>query len=221
LLTDAVTPLPRSVHQVEHYLALGAPAGMFRPKEPALAWTITPADRAEAERFLAGAGLGRRDRFVAFAPGASFGPAKRWLTGHWARLADRLLLEHGDQVVLVGGAEERGIAARIAAMTARPVVSAAGALSLGGTAALIARSRGFVSNDSGLMHIGAAVGARTIGLFGSSNPAWTRPFARTAQALWGHVPCAPCFRRTCLPGRGYACQAALTVDAVTAALTPG
>lgn len=218
LLTDAVAPLPRSVHQVEHYLALGARAGMFRPKEPALAWTVTSADRAEADGLLTAAGIGRRDRVVVFAPGASFGPAKRWFTARWAQLGDRIMLAHGDRVVLVGGREEHALAARIAGMTARPAVNAAGALSLGGTAALLARSVGFVSNDSGLMHVGAAVGARTIGLFGSSLPAWTGPFSPRATALWGRVACSPCFRRTCLPGRGYACQAALGVDAVAAAL---
>jgi len=218
LLTAAVAPLPRSIHQVEHYLALGAPAGMFRPKEPALAWTITPKDRAEADRWLAASGIGGRDRLVVFAPGASFGPAKRWPAAWWARLGDRVMLERGDRVVIAGGREEHALAARIAGMTARPAVNAAGALSLGGTAALLARSDGFVSNDSGLMHVGAAVGARTIGMFGSSLPAWTAPFAPRATALWGRVACSPCFRRTCLPGRGYACQAALGVDAVAAAI---
>src|SRR6185503_14336521 len=105
--------------------------------------------------------------------------------------------------------------------TGRAAVNAAGALSLGGTAALIARASAFVSNDSGLMHVGAAVGARTVGLFGSSHPGWTGPFAPRARALWGRVPCSPCFRRTCLPGRGYACQAALTVDAVFGAIAAG
>src|SRR6185503_5024189 len=123
-----------------------------------------------------------------------------------------------EAVVLVGGREEAGPAVGIAAMCGREVVNAAGALSLGGTAALLARARAFVSNDSGLMHVGAAVGTRTIGLFGSSNPAWTAPFHPRSRALWGRVACSPCFRRTCLPGRGYACQAALTVDAVFAAL---
>ena len=217
-LTHAVPVLPRSLHQVDHYLALGAPVGAFRPPAPALAWTVRPGDEAEAERFLRlGGFLGRN--LVALAPGAAYGPAKRWAAPRWAALADRLALERDVLPVLVGGPEERPLAARIAGLAARRPVDATGALSLGGTAALLRRCSAFASNDSGLMHVGAAVGVSTAGLFGSSNPHWTRPWGPAHAAIWGRVPCAPCYRRTCLPGRDYACLEAIQVGRVFAALT--
>jgi heptosyltransferase-2 len=215
LLTLKVPPLPRSVHQVSHYLALASAAGVPRPVSPRLAWSPKRGDAAEAGRFLslfrpAGGPL------VAMAPGASFGPAKRWFPGRFAVLSDRLVLEHGMRTVLVGGPEERPIAERIASLCARRPLDACGRLSLGGTAALLKRCAAFVSNDSGLLHVGAAVGVRTVGLFGSSNPHWTGPFSPRGAALWGRVQCSPCYRRTCLPGRRYACLDSLSVDRVAA-----
>ncbi len=216
-LTHPVPVLPRSVHQVEHYLALGAAVGMFRPEEPRLAWRVLPEDEAEAERFVRRLGKGGGN-LVGFASGASYGPSKRWFVYRWAQLGDRLALERGARIVLVGGQEEGEIATQIARLMARPPLNATGMLSLGGTAALLKRCRAFVSNDSGLMHVGAAAGVPTVGLFGSSNPHWTRPYGREHKALWGHVPCSPCYRRTCLPGRNYACQDSLSVDRVLDAL---
>lgn len=216
-LTDAIRPLPRSVHLTGHYLALGAAAGIARPDRPRLAWTVRPADDAEARRFLHLFGSAG-GRFVAFAPGATFGPAKRWFAPRWAALGDRLGLDAGLRVVIVGGAAEREAGRRIAGLMARRPADATGMLSLGGTAALLRRARAFVSNDSGLMHVGAAVGVRTVGLFGSSNPRWTGPLGERHEALWGRVPCAPCYRRTCRPGLHYACLDALTPDRVAAAV---
>jgi len=265
-LTAAVRPPARSVHQVEHYLALAhaagvathgdqAPAGLAAPKpSSALAigklclprelrsppmWQILPDDRREAEEFLRSSGVPAGSSLFALAPGASFGPAKRWFRAGWAELGDRLCLNYdgsgrpsrpcrrirpgaalaGPRIVIVGGSEEREAALSIAALMARQPVLAVGALSLGGTAALLAGCNGFVSNDSGLMHVGAAVGTPTLGLFGSSNPDWTGPVGVRVGSVWGHVPCSPCYRRTCLPGRRYACLKAITVDRVMASLS--
>jgi heptosyltransferase-2 len=66
------------------------------------------------------------------------------------------------------------------------------------------------------MHVGAAAGVPTVGLFGSSNPAWTGPYGGSHRALWGRVPCAPCYRRTCVPGRNYACLDAIGTARVRA-----
>jgi heptosyltransferase-2 len=212
-MTSPVSPLARSRHQSVNYLSLAGGGGKAEP----VRWTATAGDRAEAGAFLRKAGL--KGRMVAFAPGAAYGPAKRWPDGSWAALADTLELEHGLGVVVVGGAAERSRAGAIAALTARKPVDATGCLSLGGTAALISRCAGFVSNDSGLMHVGATTGVPTVGIFGSSDPAWTAPHGRRCKALSRPVPCAPCFRRTCLPGRGYACLRAVQPASVISALS--
>lgn len=214
LLTRGPAPLPRSLHQVEHYLALGSVLGAFRPARPRLFWRVKEADRAEAGALIKAAGKPGGAPLVALAPGGAFGPAKRWFRHRWAGLADRLSLEMDCRVAIVGGAAEAGEAEAIAELTARAPINAAGRLTLGGTAALLARCRAFVSNDSGLLHAGAAVGTPTLGLFGSSNPHWTGPYGPNCRALWGRVPCSPCYRRSCLPGRDYACLDALSVELV-------
>ena len=216
-LTEPVPPPPRSTHQIEHYLLLGMAAGLDAPGVRDLVWQTRPEDDAEVDRFLRISAEGG-DRFVAFAPGASYGPAKRWFPRRWAALGDRLALENGVRAVLVGGPEEQAASLGIAAIMARPPVNASGLLSRGGTAALLKRCRAFVSNDSGLMHVGVAVGVPTIGLFGSSNPHWTGPRGGRHEALWGNVSCSPCYRRACVRGRDYGCLDALTVDRVTAAV---
>jgi heptosyltransferase-2 len=242
-LTVAVRPLDRSVHQVEHYLALARAAGVPTPARPLPDWRILPEDRQEAAAFLKASGVRAGSPLIAFAPGASYGPAKRWFTVRWAELGDRISLGDADlvgargqhgllrrprwpnagfagaRIVIVGGSGEKKAARSIEALMARPSLLAAGELSLGGTAAVLARCRAFVSNDSGLMHVGAAVGAPTLGLFGSTNPAWTCPRGERAGALWERVPCAPCYRRACLPGRGYACLRALSVSRVLSELS--
>jgi len=58
------------------------------------------------------------------------------------------------------------------------------------------------------------VGTPTLGLFGSSNPLWTAPLGRSAETVYERVPCSPCYRKTCLPGRGYACLKAIVPEAV-------
>jgi lipopolysaccharide heptosyltransferase II len=218
LFTTAVDPVSRYIHRTRQFLMLATAAGAKVTREPRPAWKVLKADRAEAARFLRKHGIRPGTRLAAFAPGASYGPSNRWFAASWAGLADRLTLGGGWKVVMVGGPAEVRMVERATGLRARRAVVAAGRLSLGGTAALISVCRACVSNDSGLMHVGAALGVPTLGLISSGNPAWTGPVGRRAAFLWARVPCSPCFRRTCLPGRGYACLRELTVDLVHARL---
>jgi len=212
--SDAVEPPSRCVHQVFHYLKLGEPLGIGIPGNPSLAIRVTRTDRAEAAAFLRRRGVRTGARLVAFAPGASYGPAKRWFTSSWAVVGDAMQLKHRATVVIVGGREERPAALEVGRLMARPAVDATGALSLQGTSGLLSMCRAFLSNDSGLMHLGAAVGVPTLGLFGSSNPSWTAPFGRGNRVIWGLVECAPCYLRKCLPKRNYACLHAIKAQEV-------
>jgi len=218
-LTRSIPPLPRSIHVSRHYLALGSLEGVPVPKTITTTWKVLPADLREVHRFLRRNGVRKGEMMVAFAPGAAYGPAKRWFDASWAELADLLSLKTGARIVVAGGKDETERAAAINRLTAHPVLDATGKLSIAGTAALLSLCRGFVSNDSGLMHLGGAVGVPTLGLFGSSNPNWTAPLGRKTEFLYRRVPCSPCYRRTCLPGRGYACLKALTPELVFASIT--
>ena len=161
-------------------------------------------DEALVDATLQGLGL-QRGAYVTFAPGAEFGPAKRWPARHFAELAAKLELP----VVLLGSAKEAALCDEIAmpanAAQAGKCLSLAGKTSLPQALALIAASRSTVSNDSGLMHVAAALGVPQVAIFGSSSPLHTPPLSDRAKVLWlkadpAYQPpldCAPCFAREC------------------------
>ncbi len=141
-----------------------------------------------------------RGAYVVMAPGAEYGPAKRWPTTHFAAVARGL----GVPVLLLGSGKEAPLCAAIAA-EAPLARNLAGQTSLMEALALIAASRAVLSNDSGLMHVAAAFGVPQVAVFGSSSPEHTPPLNGAAQVLWlkhdaGYQPpldCAPCFERDC------------------------
>ena len=161
-------------------------------------------DAAQVEATLHELGL-QRDSYVVFAPGAEFGPAKRWPARHFSELAAKL----DATVVLLGSGKEAAlcdeIAAPVNAVQAGKCLNLAGKTSLPQALALIAASRSTVSNDSGLMHVAAALGVPQVAIFGSSSPLHTPPLNDKAQVLWlkndpAYQPpldCAPCFAREC------------------------
>lgn len=173
-----------------------------------------PAPQAEASPRLrlpdaaidsaaAAAGVVRGAYFV-FAPGAEYGPAKRWPASRFSALAITLRARHGLPVLLLGSASEAAMCADIVAAAAGACRSLAGATPLSGAMALIAGARGVVSNDSGLMHVAAAFGVPQVAIFGSTSPLHTPPLNRRAEVLWLkdelQLDCAPCFARVCRYG---------------------
>ncbi len=134
-------------------------------------------------------------RTVAFAPGAAYGPAKQWPLEHWAELAARLVSE-GARVVLLGGKGERAAADRIRA-AAPQAVDLTGRTALDEVVDVMAACDAVVSNDSGLMHVAAAVDTRVVAIFGSTSPHNTPPLSDRARVVWLDLECSPCYRREC------------------------
>ncbi len=136
---------------------------------------------------------------IALCPGAEFGPAKRWPAKHFAALASQILEQHSNaQIILLGGPGDQMIAEEIRlASNSKRVRNLAGHTNLAEALALIAASSHVVSNDSGLMHVAAALQRPQIALFGSSDPRHTPPLSDKASILWLHLDCSPCFQRTC------------------------
>ncbi len=147
----------------------------------------------------------QRGAFYVFAPGAEYGPAKRWPAAHYSALALTLDLP----VVLLGSAKEAALCDEIAAPanTAKPgqCLNLAGKTTLAHAFAAIAAAKAVVSNDSGLMHVAAAFGVPQVAIFGSSSPVHTPPLSAAARVFWlkndaAYQPpldCAPCFEREC------------------------
>jgi heptosyltransferase-2 len=143
-------------------------------------------------------GLGQGRPVIALCPGAEFGPAKRWPAAHYTRLADLLYsTDPRRELILLGSKADAQTAGEIAAASAAPVRVLAGQTSLDEAIALIAGAQAVVSNDSGLMHIAAALERPQVALFGSSDPRHTPPRSARAQVLWLHLECSPCFKRVC------------------------
>jgi heptosyltransferase-2 len=156
-----------------------------------------------------------------FAPGAEYGPAKRWPAAHYASLARALHARDRAPVVLLGSPGEAALCEEIAAQATGACRVLAGQTSLADAIALIAGSRGLASNDSGLMHVAAAFGIAQVAVFGSTSPLHTPPLNDRARVLWLKdelaLDCMPCFDRSCRFGH-YRCLSDVPVDRVLAAL---
>ena len=158
----------------------------------------------EVQTALSELGL-QRNGYVVFSPGAEFGPAKRWPVSHFVDLALKLDVP----VVLLGSGKEfelcDAIAAPVNAQFAGKCLNLAGKTSLSGAFSAISAAKSVVSNDSGLMHVAAALGVPQVAIFGSSSPLHTPPLNDLAQVLWlkndvdyqPPLDCAPCFERDC------------------------
>ena len=161
-------------------------------------------DPLAADAELALLGL-TRSGYSVFAPGAEYGPAKRWPATHFAQLA----LADSLPVVLLGSAKEAllcdEIAAPVNAQLPGRCLNLAGKTSLAQAFMVISAAKQVVSNDSGLMHVAAAFGVPQVAIFGSSSPLHTPPLSDQATVLWlktdaSYQPpldCAPCFERVC------------------------
>jgi heptosyltransferase II len=152
--------------------------------------------------------FGIEGRYVVLCPGAEYGPAKRW--PFFRPLAERL----GSNTLILGSASDRDAAAGI------PGTNLVGKTTLDEAIRLIAGAAAVVSNDSGLMHVAAALGRPQVALFGSSSPEHTPPASANARVLWLHLECSPCFARECPLGH-FRCMKEITVDQVIAAMEKG
>jgi heptosyltransferase-2 len=177
-------------------------------------------DAAAVDAALGAANL-ERSRYWTFAPGAEYGPAKRWPAAHYAALARSLNAADGTPVVLLGSPGEKALCDEIAALSSGACTVLAGRIALLDAMALIAASRGLASNDSGLMHVAAAFGVAQVAVFGSTSPTHTPPLNDRARVLWLkeelQLDCMPCFDRTCRFGH-YRCLVEVAPARVEAAL---
>lgn len=147
------------------------------------------------------------ERYAVLCPGAEYGPAKRW--PYFRELAERI----GMPAVILGSGNDREAASGIRGQ------DLAGRTTLDEAIQLIAGAAVVVSNDSGLMHVAAALGRPQVALFGSSSPEHTPPASANARVLWLRLECSPCFARECPLGH-FRCMKEITVDRVLAEMRP-
>lgn len=220
LLTRAIRVPKRGeipAHEAYYYLELLRRAGWIDrlPVLEPIRLHVDPAAVERANSRLLDAGAPAGAIRIAIAPGAAFGSAKCWDPGRYAALADRLIADFGAIVILFGTASEREVTERIAALMRFQPVNLAGKTPVGELPALFAACNLFVGNDSGAMHVAAAVGLPVVAIFGPTDPEGTAPVTPQLTLVQQHVSCSPCFLRHCPVD--HRCMTRVTVDAVYAA----
>ena len=149
-------------------------------------------------------------------PGAEFGEAKRWPIEYYAEVASDAMAK-GWQVWIFGSEKDQPVTAQINALTNHQCTDFGGKTNLGEAIDLMALCDTVISNDSGLMHVAAALNKKVIAIYGSSNPHHTPPMSAKAVIAYLALPCSPCFKRECpLTGDKYlACLKDITPAAIT------
>jgi heptosyltransferase-2 len=180
------------------------PKPIFHPK---IRSTVTDQQKTLAELAMA-----RQERIVAFCPGAEYGPAKRWPAAHFAELAKKLAA-HGYAIWLFGSPKDHAVAEEISQLAPGLCRNLCGATSLDQAVDLLAMADLVACNDSGLMHVAAAVNRPLVTLYGSSSPGFTPPLSDQADILSLKLDCSPCFKRECPLGH-LNCLKQLTPDIV-------
>ncbi|GBC63823.1 lipopolysaccharide heptosyltransferase II [Desulfonema ishimotonii] len=215
LLTHAVPMRPhlKKRHQIDYYL--GILQGVSLPsfgREMTLA--VPASERKGAEALLNRCGTTGADGIIGINPGAAFGSAKRWFPERYAELCIRLRKNRpGLPVVVFGGPGEEALGETICRKVGDGCVSLCGRTTLREAVALIDRCRLFVTNDSGLMHVAAALDIPQVAVFGPTNHTTTSPASRNAHMVWTPTPCSPCMKPECPLGH-HRCMKAVTADLV-------
>ena len=215
LLTHAIrrTKDIFKVHQIHYYLemvkALGC-ADVHRAMH--LETLISPAAAKEVlQQYLPD---GSRN-IIGIAPGATYGPAKKWLAERYAAAADKLSMDLKAQTILFGGEGDLETAEQVRKQAHTSLINLAGRTTLRETIYLISQCQLFLSNDSGLMHVAGALNIPTVAIFGSTNPVTTSPPGENTILVRKPVSCSPCLKKTC--PTDFRCMTMITVDDVVEA----
>ena len=169
-------------------------------------------DETARRALLARLGVEKERPAAALCPGAEFGPAKRWPARYFAELAQGIAAR-GCAVWLIGSSRDAPLGEEIARAAGGACRNLCGETTVGEAIDLLSASALVVTNDSGLMHIAAALGKPQVALYGSSSPEFTPPLSPNAQILKLDLPCSPCFKRECPLGH-FNCMNQLLPDRV-------
>jgi len=198
LLTDRVPmrSFEPGTHQVEYYLNLLRAAGWSAgSRDPVM--EAPGHARDSSFDLLTGKGVGENEMLVALSPGAMFGDAKRWPVERFAAVGDMAAETWGARVLVMGSGKEARVCGSVESAMTGPCINLCGATSLDVAMAVIEHCSMFVTNDSGLMHLAAALGVPTVAVFGSTDPVATGPRGLHTRVVRHPVDCAPCLKASC------------------------
>ncbi|HXJ05955.1 MAG TPA: lipopolysaccharide heptosyltransferase II [Candidatus Acidoferrum sp.] len=220
LLTNAV-PVPKPgeipLHEQYYYLELLRQIGWLDslPDESLIKLKVPQENRQSAADFLLAAGARQNSLRIAIGAGASYGSAKCWPPDRFAELANRLQAQTDADAILIGTPAEAAVSSAIAAGMRRPPIDLTGKTSIADLPALLSQCHLFIGNDSGAMHVAAAVGLPVVAVFGPTDPLGTAPVTPRCNIIQEKPYCSPCFLRRC--PTDHRCMTRVTPDAVEAA----
>ncbi len=209
--TEVIRPMPGVVHRIDRDLEALKPLGVPAQSNVPQLW-LTREEENGADRLLDRFGIQRSQPIVVLQPGARYW-FKAWPPERFAELADRLTADYGCQILIGGSQQDLGVARQIQEASKSTLVAMAGQATLKEFAAIVKRASLFVGNDSGAMHMAAALGVPLVALFGPSNPAEWGPRGARTEVLYKGLDCRRCFHPTCRRGE-QSCMRLISVGEV-------
>ncbi len=184
------------MHAVDRYLLVAAALGIRVQGSPQFRFKIFDADMAMVRELFRSKGVSLDQPWIAMNVSARW-PTKRWFPGSFAAVLDRLHQEGLGPVVVIGSAGDRHDVEQLRTLTNSPFVDLTGVVPLGSLPALLSKASAMITNDSGPMHIAAALGVPVAAIFGPTSAIRTGPYGAGHRVLTGPVSCRPCFSRVC------------------------
>jgi heptosyltransferase II len=179
---------------VQRFVSLGLPKNAQQP--PNYQPPNLPVSKSGQAAVIQKFGLTLRDNTLVLCPGAEYGPSKRWPANYFAQLA-LIKIQQGWQVWLLGSEKDKEIATTINQLTQHQCSDFIGQTSLTEAIDLMSLANVVIANDSGLMHLAAALDKKVIALYGSTPPRFAPPLCNKAQVVSLNLPCVPCRKRVC------------------------
>jgi heptosyltransferase-2 len=221
LLTKAIA-VPKAgeipVHETYYYLELLRRVGWINglPKVSEISLRVPEEDATKAEQKLRSFGAREGVTRIAVGIGASYGSAKCWPPEQFARALNQLRKERDAEIILFGTPSEKEVASAIQAGLDQPALDSSGKTEIAELPALLSRCSAFLGNDSGAMHVAAAVGLPVVAVFGPTDPYGTAPVTPRCTIVQERPYCSPCFLRRC--PTDHRCMKAIQPERVTAGL---
>jgi lipopolysaccharide heptosyltransferase II len=214
--TERVTVPTSDMHAVDRYLLVADALGAKRDA-PSFQFRDLEEDRARVGQLLARHGIPSGTAWIAVNPSARW-PTKRWAPERFAAAADELQRSGAGRIVLIGGPEARPEARAVAGRMHTPPVDLTGQTDVALLPALLKSAAVLLTNDSGPMHVAAAVGTPVVAVFGPTSPVRTGPYGAGHRTLNAGIPCSPCFSRTCRNPVQLECLTGIAPEAAAAAV---